>query len=69
MTESLIKGLLEHTRKLKDSTLPSLDIPQLAADGGQTGDSWKQVEFIPALEEALGTQLPDLSQPLMLFNN
>ena len=63
MTESLIKGLLEHTRKLKDSTLPSLDIPQLAADGGQTGDSWKQVEFIPALEEALGTQLPDLSTP------
>ena len=63
MTESLLKGLLEHTRKLKESTLPSLNIPQLAAEAGQIENSWKQVEFIPALEEALGIRFPDLSAP------
>ncbi|KAK7757930.1 mitochondrial lysine-tRNA synthetase [Diatrype stigma] len=66
MTETLIRGLLEHTRQLKESSLTSLEIPDLAPvePSGETGSSsWAQVEFIPALEAALGITFPDLSAP------
>ncbi len=59
-TETMIRGLLEHTKQLKENTLTTLKIPELAE---QNEGGWKQVEFIPALEEALGITLPDLSGP------
>ena len=63
MTEVLIKGLLGHTRQLKENTLPTLKIPQLATEDKQIQNTWKQIEFIPGLEAALGIRFPDLSDP------
>ncbi|RYO87607.1 hypothetical protein DL766_009177 [Monosporascus sp. MC13-8B] len=60
MTESLIRGLLEHAKQLKQRKLPTLDIAGLAE---QSEGGWGQVEFIPALEDALGIKLPNLSDP------
>ncbi|RYO95561.1 hypothetical protein DL764_007658 [Monosporascus ibericus] len=60
MTESLIGGLLEYTKQLRESKLPTLDIAELAEPS--EGD-WRQVEFVPALEDALGIKLPNLSDP------
>ena len=60
MTEALMSYLLEYTRELKESALPTLEIPdiEMPSEGG-----WEQVEFIPALEEALDIKFPDLSAP------
>ncbi|KAL7620323.1 mitochondrial lysine-tRNA synthetase [Parahypoxylon ruwenzoriense] len=59
VTEDLITCLLRHTNDLVGTKLESLEKPNIKLPEGK----WKQVEFIPALEEILGFKFPDLSQP------
>ncbi|KAI1392799.1 lysyl-tRNA synthetase [Hypoxylon trugodes] len=59
ITENLIAHLFEDAERLIQIKLQSLEKPSI----NLPKSSWRQVEFIPALEEALGFQLPDLSQP------
>ncbi|GAP84381.1 putative lysyl-tRNA synthetase [Rosellinia necatrix] len=58
-TESLITRLLSDVNQAIETRLTSLQTPQVSIPDGQ----WKQVEFIPALEDILGFQFPDLSKP------
>ncbi|KAI1205408.1 lysyl-tRNA synthetase [Annulohypoxylon truncatum] len=59
MTEDLITGLLNKTEELKSQKLRSLE--KLNVELPKT--RWKQVEFIPALQEILDIKFPDLSDP------
>ncbi|OTB05601.1 hypothetical protein M426DRAFT_319593 [Hypoxylon sp. CI-4A] len=59
MTENLIARLFKHASQLMQERLQSLEEPKVSLPEG----SWKQVEFIPALEEILGVQFPDLNDP------
>ena len=57
-TEHLLPELAVHVQNLKETkytTLPQLDI--------DFSTPFKRIKFIPALEEALGESLPDLSNP------
>ncbi|KAI8965462.1 lysyl-tRNA synthetase [Daldinia sp. FL1419] len=58
MTEDLVTRLAKHVEHLAKTQLQSLEnsIIQLPEK------KWKQVEFIPALEEILGIRFPDLSE-------
>ncbi|KAI0877689.1 hypothetical protein GGS24DRAFT_446406 [Hypoxylon argillaceum] len=58
-TESLIARLLHDVDQLIATRLTSLQKPQVSIPSGQ----WKQVEFIPALEDILDFKFPDLSKP------
>ncbi|KAF2967497.1 hypothetical protein GQX73_g6126 [Xylaria multiplex] len=58
-TESLIARLHHDVDQIIATQLTSLEKPQFLLPKGQ----WKQVEFIPALEDALGFRFPDLSKP------
>jgi lysyl-tRNA synthetase class 2 len=55
-TEDLLCGLAEHCHGLISSKLTSL----AAVDVAKYSRPFKQVEFIPSLEKALGFRLPDL---------
>lgn len=57
LTENLISRLVQDVDQIVASQLTSLQKPQVSIPKGQ----WKQVEFIPALEETLGFRFPDLS--------
>ncbi|TRX96432.1 hypothetical protein FHL15_002704 [Xylaria flabelliformis] len=59
ITESLITRLLTDVEEVITTRLTSLQKPQVSIPKGQ----WKQVEFIPALEDVLGFRFPDLSKP------
>ncbi|KAI2641152.1 hypothetical protein GGS21DRAFT_503215 [Xylaria nigripes] len=59
ITESLLTQLLNDVNTAVTTQLLSLHKPQFSLPQGQ----WKQVEFIPALENVLGFQFPDLSSP------
>ncbi|KAI2630413.1 lysyl-tRNA synthetase [Hypomontagnella submonticulosa] len=59
MTEDLITRLVKHVDYLMQSQLESLEKPKIELPER----NWKQVEFIPALEEILTIQFPDLSKP------
>ncbi|KAI0847066.1 lysyl-tRNA synthetase [Daldinia vernicosa] len=58
MTEDLITRLVKHVERLAESQLKSLEKSKIQLPQ----EKWKQVEFIPALEEVLGIQFPDLSE-------
>ncbi|KAI1132686.1 hypothetical protein F5Y10DRAFT_230536 [Nemania abortiva] len=58
-TESLITGLLQDVDQAIATQLTSLKKPQVSIPNGR----WKQVEFIPALEDILSFRFPDLSTP------
>ncbi|KAI8626664.1 hypothetical protein F5Y19DRAFT_217677 [Xylariaceae sp. FL1651] len=58
-TECLITRLLRDVNQVIGDRLLSLEKPKVSIPECQ----WKQVEFIPALEEILGFQFPDLSEP------
>ncbi|KAJ8119927.1 hypothetical protein ONZ43_g3230 [Nemania bipapillata] len=58
-TESLITRLMHGVDQAIASRLTSLRGPEVSIPNGQ----WKQVELIPALEDILNFQFPDLSQP------
>ncbi|KAI1137145.1 lysyl-tRNA synthetase [Hypoxylon sp. FL0543] len=62
MTEDLITRLIKHADRLIHSQFQSLETPKIKLPEG----SWKQVEFIPALEEILDIKFPDLSEPDVL---
>ncbi|KAI0158261.1 hypothetical protein GGR57DRAFT_459726 [Xylariaceae sp. FL1272] len=62
MTEDLIGRLVKDATRAIQSRLTSLDAPNVSSQDGR----WKQVEFIPALEEILGFKFPDLSDPSAL---
>jgi lysyl-tRNA synthetase, class II len=57
-TERLITRLLDNADQLIETRLTSFERPQVPIPQGQ----WKQVEFIPALEDILGFSFPDLSE-------
>ncbi|KAI6088193.1 lysyl-tRNA synthetase [Hypoxylon rubiginosum] len=59
MTEDLIARLFKNVQQLMETQLESLEKPKIELPER----NWKQVEFIPALEEILGIQFPDLSEP------
>ncbi|KAI1431392.1 hypothetical protein GGR50DRAFT_82204 [Xylaria sp. CBS 124048] len=60
ITENLINHLAHEVRTTVDSRLPSLVGQRLPiAEGGP----FKQVEFIPGLQDKLGFTFPDLSKP------
>ncbi|KAB5578598.1 hypothetical protein GE09DRAFT_1199769 [Coniochaeta sp. 2T2.1] len=59
-TEELISGLAEHCHGLISTKLTSLPNSQLL---NLTKTPFKQLEFIPSLESALGFTLPDLASP------
>ncbi|CAJ2500286.1 Uu.00g031390.m01.CDS01 [Anthostomella pinea] len=59
ITEDLIMRLFRNADRLVQSQLWSLDRERILLPEGP----WKQVEFVPALENALGFQVPDLSDP------
>ncbi|KAI1355368.1 hypothetical protein F5Y01DRAFT_270192 [Xylaria sp. FL0043] len=58
VTESLITRLHHDVDQVIATRLTSLEKPRFSIPNSQ----WKQVEFIPALEEALGFRFPDLSE-------
>ncbi|TGJ85116.1 hypothetical protein E0Z10_g3619 [Xylaria hypoxylon] len=58
-TESLITRLHRDVDQIIATRLTSLQKPQFSIPKAQ----WKQVEFIPALEDILGFRFPDLSKP------
>ncbi|KAI0895825.1 lysyl-tRNA synthetase [Annulohypoxylon nitens] len=59
MTEELITRLFKRTDDLMHEKLHSLEKPKIELPEKR----WKQVEFIPALEEILDVKFPDLSDP------
>ncbi|KAI3338288.1 hypothetical protein F4824DRAFT_92501 [Ustulina deusta] len=59
ITESLITRLHHDVDQVIATRFTSLQKPQFPIAKGQ----WKQVEFIPALEDILGFRFPDLSKP------
>ncbi|KAI0474789.1 hypothetical protein F4859DRAFT_79488 [Xylaria cf. heliscus] len=59
ITENLITRLLHDVDEAITTRLTSLQKTAVVIPEGH----WTQVEFIPALEEALGFRFPDLSQP------
>ena len=59
MTENLIRRLHDDVNKAIATRLTSLQKPEFPLPNSQ----WKQVEFIPGLEEVLGFPFPDLSKP------
>ncbi|KAI1759558.1 lysyl-tRNA synthetase [Hypoxylon sp. FL1150] len=59
MTEDLITRLFKHVQQLTETQLASLEKPKIKLPE----KNWKQVEFVPALEELLGIRFPDLSEP------
>ncbi|KAK5631644.1 hypothetical protein RRF57_007358 [Xylaria bambusicola] len=62
MTQSLIIRLHHDVNQVIATRLTSLQKPQFSIPDGQ----WRQVEFIPALEDILGFNFPDLSKPSAL---
>ncbi|KAI0435062.1 hypothetical protein F5Y09DRAFT_294741 [Xylaria sp. FL1042] len=58
-TQNLITRLHHDVDQIIATRLTSLEKPHFSIPNGQ----WKQVEFIPALEDALGFRFPDLSKP------
>ncbi|KAG7293406.1 hypothetical protein NEMBOFW57_003456 [Staphylotrichum longicolle] len=62
LTEDLFRGLAAHCQSLISTKLTSLPPVDLAA----FKPPFQQVEFIPALESALGFALPDLTSPTAL---
>jgi lysyl-tRNA synthetase class 2 len=56
MTEELISGLAEQVKSLREFPLKSL--PEL--DGNLFSTPFKRIQFVPAVEAALGESLPDL---------
>ncbi|KAI0976583.1 hypothetical protein F4678DRAFT_117867 [Xylaria arbuscula] len=63
-TENLITRLHHDVEQAIKTHLTALQKPDISIPDGQ----WKQVEFIPALEEILGFRFPDLSKPDALEN-
>ncbi|KAI1501188.1 lysyl-tRNA synthetase-like protein [Biscogniauxia marginata] len=59
ITEHLITRLVQSVDSIIQTQLQSLQRPKATLLEGQ----WKQVEFVPALEEILGFRFPDLSEP------
>ncbi|KAI5918323.1 lysyl-tRNA synthetase-like protein [Camillea tinctor] len=59
ITENLITHIIQSVDSLIQTQLSSLERPATSLLEGQ----WKQVEFVPALEEILGFKFPDLSEP------
>lgn len=57
MTESLFQGLSTHVNKLISTSLTSLS----PHDRALFATPFKRIEFIPAIEAAIGRPLPDLS--------
>jgi lysyl-tRNA synthetase, class II len=57
MTEQMISGLAERVKSLREYPLTAL--PEL--DAGLFITPFKRIQFIPAIEEALGEALPDLA--------
>lgn len=62
LTESLIRGAAEHCQALIATKLTSLPPIDLTPFNGP----FRQAEFIPTLQSALGFTLPDLSSPTAL---
>ncbi|KAI1483533.1 lysyl-tRNA synthetase [Daldinia eschscholtzii] len=58
MTEDLITRLVKHAAHLAQNQLKSLEDSKIQLPEKK----WKQVEFIPTLEEILGIQFPNLSE-------
>lgn len=59
MTEEMISGLAGHVKSLQEGrlkTLPELDVDMYKPE-------FRRVEFIPAINDALGEALPNLSSP------
>jgi lysyl-tRNA synthetase class 2 len=56
MTEKLLSGIAEHVNGLRKFELK--DLPELEVDFAAP---FKRIEFIPAIEEKLGEELPDLN--------
>jgi len=56
MTEEFVSGLAEHISSLRQSTL--IGLPEI--DTAIFKAPFKRIEFIPAIEAALGESLPDL---------
>ncbi|OTA91456.1 hypothetical protein M434DRAFT_397197 [Hypoxylon sp. CO27-5] len=59
ITEDFITRLFKHAEHLIQSQFQSLSKPKIKLPER----NWKQVEFIPALEEVLDIKFPDLSEP------
>lgn len=59
MTESLLTGLTGHINELIETRLTSLT----ALDAANWTAPFQRIEFIPALESAIGRTLPDLEAP------
>ena len=57
-TEHLLSGLAAHVQKLTETKYTTLSQPNI-----DFSTPFKRIDFIPALEEALGNPLPDLSNP------
>lgn len=58
-TEELMTSLAKHTQELISTELTSLP----AIEMSRFGRPFKQVEFIPGLEEAMGVRFPKLTSP------
>ncbi|KAI9703542.1 MAG: hypothetical protein M1820_005846 [Bogoriella megaspora] len=69
LTEDLVSGLADHTRKLRTQTTHPLDEIDL-----EFKSPFRRIELIPAIQAAIGLELPDLissgaqQQLLILFN-
>ncbi|RDL33139.1 Class II aaRS and biotin synthetase [Venustampulla echinocandica] len=57
MTEQMVVGIAQHVTELRETTLLALP----ALDTSLHTAPFKRLEFIPAIEEALGQKLPDLA--------
>jgi lysyl-tRNA synthetase class 2 len=57
MTEQMILGLVDHVKLLRETTLHAL--PELSLGLGSV--PFKRLQFIPAIEERLGEELPNLA--------
>ncbi|KAI1827160.1 hypothetical protein F4861DRAFT_494264 [Xylaria intraflava] len=62
ITESFVNYLLDDVRTAVTTQLVSLQGPQISNFSIPKGQ-WKQIEFIPALENELGFRFPNLSEP------
>lgn len=62
ITQFLFRGLADSIARQAESKFPNLTVPNPKV----FESSFERVEFIPAIEEALGRALPDLSTPKAL---
>ncbi|KAI0007763.1 lysyl-tRNA synthetase [Xylariaceae sp. FL0662B] len=62
-TQNLITSIFQSVDKIIQDKLKSLQKPLQNPRIELSEGAWKQVEFIPALEEILGFQFPDLAEP------